>query len=79
MQSAPVRGLLVVRGRAAQTTVDVVIGARRRRQRVRVQRARPQRVHLLSRHGDRPTRRVSHVVRRQRKLFRNIRTEVNKS
>lgn len=77
VQPAPVRGLLVVRGRAAQTAVVRVARARRRRQRVRVQRARPQRVHILSRHGVRPTRRIPHAVRRQRKLFRSVRTEVS--
>lgn len=74
MQPAPVPGTLVVRGRAAASseTVDNGLGG----QRVRVERARAECVHLLSQHAVRQASRVLDSVQGQRKLFRNIRTEV---
>lgn len=69
VQPASVRRSRVVRGRAEEETVD---GGGRR---VRAERARAQRVRLLSRHAVRQTCRVSDPV--QRELFRNLPTEVN--
>lgn len=72
VQSAPVRRSRVVRRRADET----VDRGDRNGQGVRVDRARAQRVRLLSRHAVRQTRRVSHPVQGQRELFRNLRKEV---
>lgn len=78
MQPAPLLRLLFVRRRPPETVDD---GRRRRRrhvrQGVRAERARTQRDRLLSQHAVRQTRRVSDPVQGQRKLFRNLRTEVN--
>lgn len=75
VQPAPVRRLRVLRGRPEKTAGD---GHRRRaRQGLCAERARTQRVRLLSRHAVRQTRRIPDPVQGQRKLFRNLRTEVN--
>lgn len=71
VQPASVRRARVVRGRAEEETADRGDGGRR----VRAERARAKRVCLLSRHAVRQTCRVSDPV--QRKLFRNLPTEVN--
>lgn len=70
VQPAQVRGTRVVRGRATET-------ASGRGRRVHAQRVRPQRVRLLSRHAVRPTGRVPDPVQGRRKLFGNLRPEVN--
>lgn len=69
VQPAPVRRPRVLRRSPSET-------AGRGRQGVRAQYPRPQRVRLLSRYADRQTDRVPDPAQRQRKLFRNLRTEV---
>lgn len=73
MQPAPLCRLRILHGRPEKTGV----GRRRVRQGVRAERVWTQRVRLLSRHAVRQTRRVPDPIQGQRKLFRNLRTEVN--
>lgn len=72
VQPAPVRRPRVVRGRSAEARA---VDGRGRRG-VRAERARPRRVGVLSRHADRPTRRVPDAGQRRRELFRDLRAEV---
>lgn len=76
VQPAPVRRSLVLRRRPEQTGSARRCRRRARGQGVRHQRARAQRVRVLSRHAIRQSRRVSDVAQGYRKLFRDLRTEV---
>jgi len=77
VQPEPVRRSRVVRGRSAEagSSASAVVGGARRG--VRAELARAQRVGVLPRHADRPTRRVPDPGQGQRELFRNLRAKVN--